>query len=53
MTARDLIKMLECCDLDKEVAILMSIISETEEGYGVILKEIETVVENDEVIAIK
>jgi hypothetical protein len=53
MTARDLIKTLECCDLDKEVAILISIVEETEEGYGVILKEIETVVENEGIIAIK
>lgn len=53
MTARELIKMLECFNLDKPVNIIVSVELETEEGYEVILKPIETVVESLDLIAIQ
>lgn len=53
MTVRDLIKMLECVDLDKEVAILVSVISDNENDVNVILKDIESLMENENLVAIK
>lgn len=53
MTARELIKNLEACDLDKTVSIVVSIIAETEDSYGVLLREIQEVIENEEVIGIQ
>ncbi len=53
MTARELIKRLEACDIDKEVAIVMSIVSETDEDYAVLLREIHEVIDNATVIGIQ
>lgn len=53
MTARELIKSLEGCDLDKEVTILISIIEETEDGYGVIMRELVQVSEKDDFVVLQ
>lgn len=52
MTARELIKALESCDIDKPVSILVSIIGENDDGYNVLLREIRDVVEEDQVIGL-
>lgn len=52
MTARDLIKILECCDLDKSVYIVFK--SSIELGDDtVILKDIHSIGENDLAIIIE
>ncbi len=53
MTARELIKYLESCDLDKDVAVIMSIVSENEEEFGVLLREVKDVIENEDIIGIQ
>lgn len=51
MTARDLIKALEVCDLDKEVSVIISI-SKDEESYVIMARPIHEVVEREEMIGI-
>lgn len=52
MSARELIKHLEGCDLDKDVCVVVSLIGETDSGYNVLLREIKDVVEQKDVIGI-
>lgn len=53
MTGRDLVKALEACDLDKQVAIIVEYLGENEEGMGVLLRDITKIIENKEVIGIE
>lgn len=53
MTARELVKYLESCELDKEVAILISIREEIDDQYGMLVREITGVVENQTIITIR
>lgn len=53
MTARELIKHLEACDIDKEVTVLVSVTSETEDEYQVLLREVLDVIENSDVVTIR
>jgi len=53
MTARDLMKALETCDLDKEVGIVISIIKNEDEAYVIVLKPIEEILEREDHIALK
>lgn len=53
MTVRELIKELETCDLDKDAAIVLSFVGETEEGYNFILRNIIKIIENEDVVAIQ
>jgi hypothetical protein len=52
MTGRELIKQLEACDLDKTVAVVISMISETETGFDIVLRAVNSIMENETVIAL-
>lgn len=51
MTARDLIKALEVCDLDKQVSVILTITKE-EETYLIVARPIHEVVEREDMIGI-
>ena len=53
MTARELIKRLETCDLDKEVAIIMSIMVDDPDQVRILFKEIRDVIEEASIIGIQ
>lgn len=53
MTARELIKFLEGCNLDKDVTILISILDESETGYGVMMREVVNVLEKEDFVIIQ
>ena len=53
MTARELIKFLEGCDLDKNVALLITATEEVEFGYQVLIREVVDVLEKHEFIIIQ
>lgn len=53
MTVRELIKALEACDIDKDITILVSVTSEDENGYNVLLRQVIDVIENIDVVTIR
>lgn len=56
MTVRELIKHLETCDLDKQVALIISVLSEnvdTENSVNLLLREVIAVVENQNMVGIQ
>lgn len=53
MTARDLIKLLETCDLDKKLALVVSVISEDSSSMNLLLREVSNIVEQPELIVIQ
>lgn len=54
MTARELIAQLETCDLDKEVAIIMSVTFEDQDDVvRIIFKEIRDVIEEEKIIGLQ
>lgn len=52
MTGRELIKQLESCDLDKEVYLVISVISEGDEQLGIVVRDLKYVSEEDKMIGI-
>lgn len=56
MTVRELVKQLETCDLDKQVALIISVLSENPEmdnSVNLLLREVIGVVENQTIVGIQ
>jgi hypothetical protein len=53
MTVRDLIKELEVCDLDKQVHLIISVLSDDKTSASLLLREIVAVIENEDLVGIQ
>lgn len=53
MTGRQLIKEIEACDLDKNIVLIVSVLSEDSDALNLLLREINGVIENKDFIGIQ